>query len=717
MSIVQREFDAYLDELDIITIIMPTSYYEGKSSYFNMANPHEQVTLTVKEVISLDGKMKYSCQLDRDLDLGTQHWVYDEHGGKTDVQIGMVVRTRRFDESFYYSRADLGVHYHPTYSMFKLWAPTAISVKIKLKQTRTSVAEIYEMIRTDKGVWELRVDQNLEGYRYTYLVCVNSEWREAVDPYARSVSANGQEGFIVDMAKTRLAPVSLPPFKSAVDAIIYELHLRDFTIHPNSGVKAKGTYIGASELGTQGEAGDITGLSYIKDLGITHIELLPLNDFAGVDELECEKNYNWGYNPLHFNAPEGSYSSNPDHPYARINELKQMITTMQKQGLRVILDVVYNHVYIWEQSNFEKIVPGYYFRFDEGGNPSNGTGVGNDIASERLMVRKFILDSALFWVNEYHVNGFRFDLMGILDITTMNLIREAMDEMDPSIIILGEGWDLPTLLPADQKATIHNQHKIKCIAHFNDRFRDTIKGSTFNLNDKGYIYGNEAYYEATKNVLTGSIDFQGIKSGIFSEPTQSVNYIEAHDNHTLWDKLLICDDHESDDVKQLRHRLATVMVLLAQGIPFLHSGQEFFRTKKGIGNSYRSPDHINQLDWDRKFEYIENVNYIKGIIELRKSHQAFRFRTSELIRKHFKFYQAPHPIIAYTLNNVKEYGEWDTLFVLFNPTLTPYYMEFRGHREWNLLVDDRSSGCIPIETFYEKTVTIQPISTYVVGQN
>jgi pullulanase len=711
---IKRDFFAYLDEMNVITILLPFSYYEGLSSLFFIMIEDQKMKLIIKEKTVLEESIKYICVLTQTLDFGQTYWIIDEHNNKTDLQIGAVIRTPEFDTLFFYSGEDLGVSYHPQYSLVKLWAPTATAVRLKLN-TPTGHKEIVEMVRKEKGVWELTKEGDLDGVQYTFLVCVNLRWREAVDPYAVAVSANGEKGVIVNLEKTRAPKPILPPFEHPVDAIIYEAHIRDLSIHPESGIQHKGTYLGACELNTSTSEGGKTGLSYLKDLGITHIEFLPVNDFEGVNELGDYSDYNWGYNPLHFNAPEGSYSTNPSDPYSRISELKQLIHTVQQQGLRVILDVVYNHVYDREASSFEKIVPGYYFRHDEFGMPSNGTGVGNDIASERLMVRKFILDSVHFWIKEYDINGLRFDLMGILDVETMTAVRNLTDQMDPTFLVIGEGWDLNTPLDVNKKAIIKNQSQLPRIAQFNDQFRDVIKGSTFSLSEKGYVMNGSGNLTQTKLVIAGSIALNEKESGIFLEPGQSVNYLESHDNHTMWDKFSKIILGGSEEILRKYHRLATTILLLSQGIPFLHSGQEFFRTKSGIGNSYNSPDKINQLDWMRKQQFSKDVEFIKGVIALRKSHQAFRLRTASQIRIHFEWLALEEPLLGYKLKGVKAYGGWSEIIVIFNPLNSREMVQLSTEGKWQMLLNHEIAGYKPIKQLEENVITLEPISAIVLG--
>ncbi|PFP27854.1 type I pullulanase [Bacillus sp. AFS073361] len=703
MIATDRNFFAYLDEMKIITILLPLSYHHGLSSSFSITSDFQEHPLKIIEKRQIDNKMKYICEFSKEYSFEKQYVIIDEHGGKTDLQIGAVIRTEEFDEKFYYDGKDLGVTFQPGLTRFKLWAPTATQVKLKLRPSNSTFSEIVKMKREDHGIWTVAVNRDLELYQYSFLILVNQEWREAVDPYAKAVTVNGELGVIVRFDETQRTRLNLPKIENPVDAIIYETHIRDLTIHPKSGVKNKGLYLGAGEQNTKGMDGEPTGLAYIKDLGVTHIEFLPFHDFAGVDELHRNKEYNWGYNPLHFNAPEGSYSTNPANPYSRIIELKQLIDQVHSLGLRVIMDVVYNHVYVRETSSFEKVVPGYYFRHNEVGLPSNGTGVGNDIASERKMVRKYIVDSIQYWLEEYHIDGFRFDLMGILDVETMKEVRKVCDRHSTGTIIIGEGWNLNTPLPAEQKATIGNQAKMPSIAQFNDKFRDSIKGSSFNLFDKGFALGNDHYLEAANEVITGSIGFTKHGPGTFNEPSQSLNYVECHDNHTMWDKLQACLPDADESLRIKYHRLATAIVLLSQGVPFLHSGQEFFRTKKGEGNSYRSSDEINQLDWERKIIYKDNVEYVKGLIQVRKKFSCFRMRTPAEIRSNIRQMPLASPLLGYRFIGDNE------LILLINPTTKEHNITLPDGN-WTVLVDDVNAGITAGRNMYRKEWSIEPVS-------
>ncbi len=715
LLVVKRDFEAFLDKMDEITILLPNNTFNGDSTHFTITYNDKSEPLTITDVQQLENAKKYVCSSAFPLKVENSYTIIDEHNRKTDLQIGAVIRTELFDELFFYDKNDLGVTYSQEECSFCLWAPSASAVKIKITTPEGKVSK-YSLIRSEKGTWRITLKGDLEKYEYTFLVCVNLIWREAIDPYATAVTVNSSAGVIINPKKIKeVKKFSLPTLQNPTDAIIYELHIRDFSVHPSSGMKHKGKYLAFTEKNTTTLNGKPSGLHYLKDLGVTHVELLPVNDFGGVDEENPSAQYNWGYNPICFNSPEGSYSENPSDPYSRIVELQKAIQSLHEEGLKVIIDVVYNHVYVREDSSFEKIVPGYYFRHDEHGMPSNGTGVGNDIASERKMVRKFIIDSIAFWLTEYDVDGFRFDLMGILDITTMNSIREKVDSIKPGCLLLGEGWELNTPLPSNEKAMISNSKLTNGISYFNDYFRDQIKGSTFNLFDRGYVLGNKHKIISLKQSVAGSVISGNEGKGLFHSPSCSVNYVESHDNHTMWDKMNVCLAHENEVVRKKRQQLAISIVLLSQGIPFLHAGQEFFRTKNGDENSYRSPDNINWLDWARKDENESTVKFVKGLISIRKSHGAFRFSSREQIKEHLVFFKESENTLAYHLTNVKKYGEWKDIVIIHHSGLENIKIELPNDQEWKMLVYDQKSSITPLFSV-KKIIDMPIISTAVLMQ-
>nr|WP_279325985.1 type I pullulanase [Bacillus sp. FJAT-47783] len=713
MLSVKREFEAYLDDVNIVTILWPKESYHGQEKAFHLCLEDVTFPLDILENYAIERYQKFILKLKSPVEFGKTYYIQDETGLKTDLQIGAVIRTLFFDEQFYYDGEDLGLQFFHDYIICKVWAPSATHIKLKLTQPDTMDVLEIPLTREEKGVWSVKVDGQFEGYYYTYLVCVNLIWNEVVDPYAKAVSVNGEYGVVIDLEKTKVEKIDTRPLNQATDAIIYELHIRDFSIHEKSGMTHKGKYLALTEANTKTEDGYSSGISYLKELGITHVEILPFNDFEGVDELNPMLSYNWGYNPLHYNVPEGSYATNPKDPYSRIIELKKMIQALHQYGLKVIMDVVYNHVYIREESSFEKLVPGYFFRHDQYGIPSNGTGVGNDMASERKMVRKFILDSIQFWLDEYDVDGFRFDLMGILDIDTMNIIHEETIKRKKDAIILGEGWDLQTSLPYNQKATIANAVNMPGLSFFNDHFRDTVKGSTFVLQEKGFTLGNNHKISGIMESVTGCIPFNPHLRGLFQHPVQSVNYVESHDNHTFWDKMSISLDDEDEAIRRKRQRLALTIVLLSQGIPFLHSGQEFYRTKKGEENSYNLPDTINQIDWIHRKKYAHDIEYIQQIISLRKLHGAFRFPTAELVKKHCTFVETHDGVVAYRLHDVGEHGPWNDIFVIFKNHQKESTLFLENNDEWLVIcTPDECSPFAPLTTVCEY-ISLHSIGAYV----
>jgi pullulanase len=696
----QRAFDAYLDEMDTITILLPKHQDCASTPVFTLiesSGDFKRLEIILFE--EHEAFYKYQCRAEVPVEIGKSVYVSID-GIQSDLQIGAVVRTPAFDEQYAYFGDDLGATYCSSATLFKVWAPTAVKVRVKLQHPNKATVNITDMHQKTNGIWALNIEGDFDGYLYTFIVCVNKVWREAVDPYAKSVSMNGRHGVVINHQKIQNSPVPLPKLAQFTDAIIYETHIRDFTIHQDSGVSFKGKYKGFTESTSE------TGIDYLSDLGITHIELLPVNDFEGVKEENPKESYNWGYNPIHFFAPEGSYSTNPRDPYNRLLEFQHMIQEIHLKGMKVIIDVVFNHVYIKEESSFEKIVPGYYFRYDQNGLPSNGTGVGNDIATERRMVRKLIVDCVLYWIHVFQVDGFRFDLMGIIDVETMNEIRKQVDQVNDSILLLGEGWELNTPLPKECKATIRNADKLPRIAHFNDRFRDLVKGSTFNLYDRGYSLGSSNQLKEVKQVIAGS-------ASMFKDPSNSINYVESHDNHTFWDKALESNSYENEEILRRRQRLATSMVILSQGVPFIHSGQEFYRTKLGIGNSYKSPDEVNQLDWSRKSQCKKDVLFIKELIAVRKSHGAFRFPSSRLIRKHMSFLSTTDEVIAFELQSVLEFGQWDYVLVIFNNSVQEQQVNLSEKHGWLVLADHQQASSNGMYRLVTKKLIIHPISCLV----
>ncbi|MCD7032710.1 type I pullulanase [Metabacillus sp. GX 13764] len=708
MLTVERSFDAYLDDFHTITILLPKENIHTFMRIFHLVDQAGKRPLKIREMYEIDRYHKCICDVEGDIALGQVYLVEDASGTAADLQIGAVIRTPEFDRQYAFS-GELGPIFKEDGIQCVLWAPTATEVIIKLVLDGQSLT--FSMERGEKGSWRILLDSKYAGCSYTYLVFVNRSWRETVDPYAKAVTMNGGMGVLLNPSSLDVEKVAAPFLNHPADAIIYELHIRDFSVHDNSGMKHKGKYKAFTENNTSTDKGYSTGISYLKELGITHLELLPFNDFGGIDERN-PKQYNWGYNPVHFNAPEGSYSTDPNDPKARILELKEAIQSIHQSGLKVMMDAVYNHVYLHEESSFEKIVPGYYFRMDEFGYPSNGTGVGNDIASERAMVRKFILDSVKYWIEEYDIDGIRFDLMGILDVETMLQVRDLAKSLKEDVLLIGEGWDLATPLPTDRKATISNAGKMKGIAFFNDQFRDSIKGSSFLEHDAGFALGNPHKKHDAAGAMKGKVQYN-LESPVFvKDPAQSVNYVECHDNYTFWDKMSITVPHQTENNKRKLQLLAASIVLLSQGIPFWHAGQEFFRHKNGIENSYNASDEINRLDWNLREIYYKEAEYVKTVISVRKSHGAFRLNSSDEISRHIEEWAAGESSIAYWIKDAANYGDEENLLIIHKANEEEEAVHLPKAGEWKVKLTpfDTPAPAISLDQ-----VQLNQIGTYVLS--
>lgn len=651
------------------------------------------------------------------IDLKQTYKVKIENLAYTNTEIGKVIRSEEFDKLFYYSGNDLGNIYSPQHTKFRVWAPTASEAKlVTYKKWNDKIGTEINMQQGEKGTWKAEIKGNQKGLFYTYKVKIGDKWTEAVDPYVRAASVNGDKGVVIDLNETnpkKWKANKKPEFKKPEDAIIYELHVRDLSIQPESGIKQKGKYLGVTEKGTKGPEGVKTGLDHMKDLGVTHVQFLPIFDYASVNEETLnEPQYNWGYDPKNFNVPEGSYSTNPYEPTVRITELKQMIQVLHDNNLRVVMDVVYNHMYNAAESNFHKLVPGYYYRYNEDGTFANGTGVGNDTASERKMMRKFMVDSVTYWAKEYNLDGFRFDLMGIHDYETMNEIRKAVDQIDPSIILHGEGWDLNTPLAAELKANQKNAEKMKEIAHFNDNIRDGLKGSVFEEKENGFVNGKQNMEDRIKKGITAGIDYD-TNSSTYQDPEQVLTYVEAHDNHTLWDKLELTNPGESEEVRKQMHKLSSSILLTSQGVPFLHAGQEFMRTKYGDHNSYKSPDSINQMDWLRRAAYNNEVDYMKGLIDLRKKYPAFRMTSTEQIKKHILFIDAPKNVIAYSIDGKGNGNKNENFMVAHNANRESVDITLPSKGPWKVLVDGKQAGSKTLYVVHNNKIKVPALSSFV----
>ncbi|MDR0947386.1 MAG: type I pullulanase [Ruminococcus sp.] len=631
------------------------------------------------------------------------------------------------DDKYFYADNDLGASYSKEKTVFKLWAPEADAVRVQLYQSCQDEKPFRKMPMTKShGVWSKIANGDLDGVYYTYVITYDNIENETIDIYAKSCGVNGVMGLIFD-------PKSLNPagweytnyvkLLSYTDACVYELHVRDFSIDESGNFCYRGRFLAFVEKGLINSWGDKIGIDHIKELGITHVQLQPIFDYQTVDEADFHRpQYNWGYDPQNFNCPEGSYSTNPFNGKTRVLELKRLIYALHQAGIGVIMDVVYNHTYATADSAFTKIYPKYYYR-SWGEHYSNGSGCGNEVATEHLMVRKFIIDSLCYWASEYKIDGFRFDLMGLYDIDTLKLAAVKLREINPNVILYGEGWtggDSP--LDSRHRAMKFNARALPDYAFFSDDFRDTVKGNNFVNKDKGYVNGvsgNEPFF---KEIMTGRVPHPQIpnlyKYAWCDHPYQSVNYVEAHDNLTLWDKLFYTNFTDSIETRIKIDKLAAAAVFLAMGIPFIQAGQEFLRSKPFPGgnsfdhNSYNSPDYVNSLKWGRKSEYKDVFDYYKGLIEFRKNHSALRFSNGEKVGENLRFFDnLPQHVVGYGITGD---DKLDEILVFFNPGEFP--VTLYAFDKYDVYINGKIAGNKPIAEVSGE-YTVDALSVIVMGKS
>lgn len=580
------------------------------------------------------------------------------------------------------------MEYSPEATVFTLWAPTADEVRLMLYEEGEGghASETIVMEPSTEGTWTTKVQRDLKGKFYTFNVKIDDKWLgDTPGINARAVGVNGKRAAVIDMRSTDpqgWAEDKRPELKSPADIVIYEMHHRDFSIAPSSGIEHKGKFLALTEEGTKSPEGLATGIDHLKELGVTHVHILPSYDYASVDETKLNENkYNWGYDPQNYNVPDGSYSTDPYTPETRIREFKQMVQALHKAGIRVVLDVVYNHTFNTSDSNFERTVPGYFYRHTPDGNFADGSACGNETASERPMMRKFMIESVLYWANEYHIDGFRFDLMGIHDIETMNQIRSALTAVDPTIYIYGEGWAAKApQLPQDSLAMKANTYKMPGIAAFSDELRDALRGPFSNNEQGAFLAGLPGNEESIKFGIVGAIEHPQVncdsvnysKAPWAAEPVQMISYVSCHDDMCLVDRLKASIPGIKPDELARLDKLAQTVVFTSQGVPFMQAGEEVMRDKKGVHNSYQSPDSINAIDWTRKAQHADVFEYYKGLIALRKAHPAFRMGNADLVRKHLEFLPVDGSnLVAYRLKEHAGGDSAEDIVVVYNARRQP----------------------------------------------
>lgn len=582
-----------------------------------------------------------------------------------------------------YRGDDLGLTFSGNEAKFRLWSPEAEAVKLRIyKNARGGDAmETVDMQKAENGTWVASLSPAPIGKFYTFQILHNGRWlQETPGIWPKAVGINGERAAVIDaeaVAPEGWANDKGPALKAVNDAVLYEMHHRDFSVHPSSGIANKGKFLALTEDGTVTPLGDKTGIDHLKELGVTHVHILPSYDYNSVDETQAPLNqYNWGYDPLNYNAPEGSYSTNANDPSTRILEMKQMVKALHDAGIGVVMDVVYNHTAQNDDSNFSLTAPGYFYRHRADGSYSDASGCGNETASERTMMGDYIVNSVKYWAKEFHIDGFRFDLMAIHDTETMNRVASELKKINPDIFVYGEGWtagDSP--LPVERRALKENVAKMEGIAVFSDDIRDAVKGHYSDAADRGFATGKPGLEETVKIGIVAStahpqVDYSKGNNSKFayaSSPRQIINYVSCHDDLTLTDKLAKSMPGASEAERQRAARLAQTIVFTSQGTPFMFAGEEVFRNKKGVHNSYKSPDSVNAIDWTLKHVNADQFNYYKELIKLRKSHPAFRMTTAEDVARHIKFDKTDKDnLVSYSIVGNANGDDWKEIKLVFN---------------------------------------------------
>jgi pullulanase len=616
---------------------------------------------------------------------------------------------------------------------FTLWSPQADEVKVLLYNAGANTApyDSLSMQRGDNGTWRASVAEDLKGKFYTFRVKHHGAWlKETPGVWAKAVGVNGSRAAIIDFKDTN--PVGWaedkgPSIAHITDAVIYEMHHRDFSVHPTSGIANKGKFLALTEPETHSPFGDKTGIEHLKELGVTHVHILPSYDYNSVDETNLLSNqYNWGYDPYNYNVPEGSYSTNPTNPATRIYEMKQMIKALHDAGIGVVMDVVYNHTADNDESNFSLTAPGYYYRHRADGTYSDASGCGNETASDRKQMGDFIVNSVKYWAKEFHIDGFRFDLMAIHDINTMSRVAAELKTINPSIFVYGEGWtagDSP--LPTSERALKENVAKMDGIAVFSDDIRDAIKGHYSDASDRGFATGKPGNEETVKIGIVAAtahpqVDYSKGNNSKFAyatSPCQIINYVSCHDDLMLTDKLAKSMPGSTEAERQRAARLAQTIVFTSQGTPFMFAGEEIFRDKHGVHNSYKSPDSINAIDWTLKHTNREQFDYYQQLIALRKAHPAFRMTTAEDIAKHLVFDKTTQSnVLSYSLKDNANGDTWREIKLVFNGNSEAVSVKIpKG--EWTVIARDGKINVDGMGTLKGGTVTVEPTSALILAKS
>ena len=705
-------FQANLASLTKINLLVFTSVPVPKTPVFYLEKDGNEVSkLKIIRHISNNEISIFNLEMEKEYEYGHSYAILYEGLPRINLETSEAVNFPDFDEKFYYDGDDLGSIYTKEETKFALWAPTASEATLKIEEK--GEFHFYKMVRTDKGVYRYSLKGNHLNERYHYLVTVSGVTNETIDPYGKGVSFNSEYSAVIDLSLLKEIKKEKPTYKvdSNRDAIIYEASIRDFTEDKNTNIVNKGKYLGMVEENRKTKGNHPAGLDYLKYLGITHLQILPVIDFYGNDDRDISKGYNWGYNPISFFAIEGSYSINPEDPFSRLKEFKSMVEILHKNNIRVVMDVVYNHVYEFMYTCFEKSVPNYYFRRQRDGRVAIASGCGDDFASEKKMARKAIIDSLKYFTDVFDIDGFRFDLMGLLDIETINQGFEECKKIKEDVIFYGEGWNMGIELPFEKKACSDNADKMPGIGFFNDSYREILKGGNFkdNLSSKGYICGKIDNQIEVNYALRGcSIDIP--YKARFKNPDQSLNYVECHDNNTLFDKLLMSNPHEDVSTLLKRVEFANSLISLSFGMPFYHMGQEIGLSKNGLDNTYNVLK-VNNMDYKLLDERFEMVSNLRNFIDIRKRLKSYiKFDKHEEINQIFETqYWNNDMMVFYTEKD--NIAPLKKLLVLINPTLEKKTYELDDYFSLLLSLDNKGdqinmkNGIIPplsVQILYKK---------------
>lgn len=672
---------AKLTSFDTIRVVLFTEVPKDDMSFVLMKDDKEKITLKLVKQTSMLGISYFTLLSPSLLDLGHKYTIVLPSFGTVPLDVSDVTSFTHFDDDYYYNKDDLGANYHLDYTEFVLWAPlTSFAYVYYFKNDKITVLE---MKKEEHGVWRVILEGDHDGLVYGYILLNSGNLVTIPDPYGKGSTLNSKQSVVInfDKLKTNMNREFLPPVSSLCDAIIYETSVRDISIDPTTNIEAKGRFLGMIEENRTTKGGNKAGFDYLTSLGITHLQLLPIYDFATVDEEYPDKKYNWGYDPAQYFVPEGSFASKLNDPYSRIEDLIKLVSSYHKKGIRIIMDVVFNHIYEYQYSILEKCVPNFYFRRKSNEKMWNTSGCGNDIATERKMVRKLIVDACIHWVKTYDIDGFRFDLMGIIDKTTINEIYSKITKIKKDFVMYGEGWNMGGDIPSEERATLDNAFSLPHIGFFNDTFRDSLKGPSFKdkLSESGYALGNKSLLQVFKYDFLGStIDVCYHPKFLF--PSQSINYVECHDNGTLYDKIFATNTKYNENEILELVKFINSLVMISFGVPFFHMGQEIGLTKFGEDNTYNMGDKYNFFNYGLLDARIEMVEFFKGLCQLRKELSFLKINNTDTIYKLVDFKDLDKGGLYIIYHAGEETKPFKNIHLLINPSHEVLYYDFDEYK-------------------------------------